>query len=735
MKRKKIQQVMAGVLAVIMLSNSGISGISIDALAKLVNLGKTDKLWSAAWHYYCIDHIGIAANGFGADNDEYQCFAPSVGLSSEETALLFWATLCMQAGFGNQAEINNIYKQINDGAKAAGMPTLKNVTQDDLGRLLHVSSVREKYAWLDTVVANAEKYLQLAGLLGGGGNGSISGVPEVLNSHASEQNPYPIDRNTMTIPFDSSGKDKDFIRTVPLKFYDGSGWSTQIPTGWSVEKKDTEIVFHSSDPTAKNLKIWFDTAGTQYGLGAGGQYSSPEDVYENSLELWLCTECSGTHKYVAGGNVSLDMHQRCVFLTLPETGQASFYAAIGTVPSTEEQKGSLDFKIYRHEEDWETNYNVQFYKYDHETGKTLEGSIFNLYERFDDQDQIADHDGYGLIYRGGEDPYLSYHKDDPVTWNDFRFVSSIRSDENGHGEQTINHAYHYEKTFCDGHPQPSLVEVPEEETDENGEVSNQDEIDAAEEENENLQAVWQECADACEAYADQYPGVHFHWLGGAGGDAGEDDGDGAGGGSASGEEAFEKSGCQADAETTYSNFITLQYSYAFQEDQAREGYTRHGAHTDDLPIEIIRTDASENGANSEFTGEYSGNITASLSSRSSRTVEDQEKAVAISYPLEREESVDYQERKAFMIHSLTGELDHTELEEATPANAVVATPTTVAQTKATPTESDLAEATPANAEEEQAEPAATPSNASRQIRWQATTGRAMDGISTVLFLV
>ena len=538
MKRKKVQRVTAGVLAAVMLSTSGLSGFSVDSLAQLENLGKTDKLWSSTWHYYCIDHIGIAANGFGADNDVYQCFSPSAGLSSSETALIFWATLCMQAGFGNQNEINNIFKKINDGAVAAGLRKLEYVTQDDLGRLLHVSSVRAKYAWLDAVVANADKYLQLAGLLGGSGGGAISGVPEVLSSHTSEQNPYSVDGNTMTIPFDASGKDKDFIRTVPLKFYDGSGWSTQIPTGWSVEKKDTEIVFHSSDPTAKNLKIWFDTAGTQYGLGAGGQYSSPEDVYENSLELWLCTECSGTHKYVAGGNVSLDMHQRCVFLTLPETGQASFYAAIGTVPSTEEQKGSLDFKIYRHEEDWETNYNVQFYKYDHETGKTLEGSIFNLYERFDDQDQIADHDGYGLIYRGGEDPYLSYHKDDPVTWDGFRFVSSIHTDGEGHGEQTINHAYHYEKTFCDGHPEPSLVEVPEEETDENGEISNQDEIDAAEEENENLQAAWQECVDACEAYAEQYPGVHFHWLGGSGED-GDDDGEGSS--SASGEEAFEKS--------------------------------------------------------------------------------------------------------------------------------------------------------------------------------------------------
>lgn len=377
MKRKKVQRVTAGVLAAVMLSTSGLSNFSVDALAELKNLGKTDKLWSSTWHYYCIDHIGIAANGFGADNDEYQCFSPSAGLSNSETALLFWATLCMQAGFGNQREISNVFNKINAGAIAAGLRPLGNVTQDDLGRLLHVSSVRAKYAWLDAVVANADKYLQLAGLLGGSGGGAISGVPEVLSSHTSEQNPYSIDGNTMTIPFDASGKDKDFIRTVPLKFYDGSGWSTQIPSGWSVEKKDTEIVFHNSDPNAKSLKIWFDTAGTQYGLGAGGQYSSPGAVYEDSLELWLCTKCSGTHKYVAGGNVSLDMHQRCVFLTLPETGQASFYAAIGTVPSTEEQKGSLDFKIYRHEEDWETNYNVQLYKYDYETGKPLEDSILN----------------------------------------------------------------------------------------------------------------------------------------------------------------------------------------------------------------------------------------------------------------------------------------------------------------------------------------------------------------------
>ena len=56
--------------------------------------------------------------------------------------------------------------------------------------------------------------------------------------------------------------------------------------------------------------------------------------------------------------------------------------------------------------------------------------------------------------------------------------------------------------------------------------------------------------------------------------------------------AFAQSGCQADAEETYEAFISLRYSYAFQEEQARDGYALHGKHQDDVPIEIIRTDSS-----------------------------------------------------------------------------------------------------------------------------------------------
>lgn len=73
----------------------------------------------------------------------------------------------------------------------------------------------------------------------------------------------------------------------------------------------------------------FDTAGTTYGAGAGSGYQSAEELYEDTLELWQCIQCSGTHKHVAGGNVPLEGHQRCIFLDIQEKmdlGQASYYA-------------------------------------------------------------------------------------------------------------------------------------------------------------------------------------------------------------------------------------------------------------------------------------------------------------------------------------------------------------------------------------------------------------------------
>ena len=99
-------------------------------------------------------------------------------------------------------------------------------------------------------------------------------------------------------------------------------------------------------------------------------------------------------------------------------------------------------------------------------------------------------------------------------WDDYRFVATVTTNEEGYASNAVEHKYHYDKTFCDGHPAPAFVEVPEEEEDEEGEVTNQDEIDEAKEENRRLASGWLECFDACDetASAGTYEGVHFHWL-------------------------------------------------------------------------------------------------------------------------------------------------------------------------------------------------------------------------------
>lgn len=44
---------------------------------------------------------------------------------------------------------------------------------------------------------------------------------------------------------------------------------------------------------------------------------------------------------------------------------------------------------------------MQLDKKDYETGEPLEGSVFNLYEKFDDQDEInTDNDGAVQLYEG-----------------------------------------------------------------------------------------------------------------------------------------------------------------------------------------------------------------------------------------------------------------------------------------------------------------------------------------------
>ncbi len=69
------------------------------------------------------------------------------------------------------------------------------------------------------------------------------------------------------------------------------------------------------------------------------------------------------------------------------------------------------------------------------------------------------------------------------------------TDENGYAAKAIERGYHYDKTFCDGHPAPVFIAVPEpEEDEETGEVLNSDAIEDAQVKNRGAarrgQTVW-----------------------------------------------------------------------------------------------------------------------------------------------------------------------------------------------------------------------------------------------------
>ena len=199
---------------------------------------------------------------------------------------------------------------------------------------------------------------------------------------------------------------------------------------------------------------------------------------------------------------------------ISKMAQSGLFASVGGTTVSEEAEGSVVFHVFRHAEDFTSAYNVQLFKFDHETGQPLENARFVLYERFDDKEEVnTEKDGPAHIYKGGS-PYASYHKDNPVIWDDFRRVGTVVTDENGYGQKRITHGYHYDKTFCNGHPAPVFLFVPEpEEDEETGEILNSSEIEQAKAINQLAAKKWMDTAEDCENQASgAFEGVHFHWY-------------------------------------------------------------------------------------------------------------------------------------------------------------------------------------------------------------------------------
>ncbi len=81
--------------------------------------------------------------------------------------------------------------------------------------------------------------------------------------------------------------------------------------------------------------------------------------------------------------------------------------------------------IYQHKETFESNYKVELKKYDYETGYPLKDSVWQVLEKFADQDQLRQDETDGNLV--GKNM-----RNEPVTWEEWLvFEDNMVTDENG----------------------------------------------------------------------------------------------------------------------------------------------------------------------------------------------------------------------------------------------------------------------------------------------------------------
>jgi len=318
---------------------------------------------------YCIDKGGFAIWGIADDGDVYKKHKPSeaeVPLSKKEQEYIFWGILSLQTTLGIK-KANDIKTTINEKAEAQGkMKIGKSVSEEDLKALIYSSSVRNKYGWLETVAANTEEYLKMAGLIGGSSGSTQSGkkIPDAIANSTSPTSAYQISRSDFTIHFDEGGADADFIQKVPILFSNDNG-STYSPTptdGWIYTKTDNSITFSNPNPQPPKALIKFEVAGTEY-ASASGTYTSEEELFNSCMQIWECITCSGNHGGGTPPSTPPWQHQRMVWLEI-DAVPVDYFAALAGDPAVSPVGGGITFQVFRHEEEFKSTYNTQLYKYD-----------------------------------------------------------------------------------------------------------------------------------------------------------------------------------------------------------------------------------------------------------------------------------------------------------------------------------------------------------------------------------
>ena len=423
-------------------------------------------------------------------------------------------------------------------------------------------------------------------------------VPSWLAGALSPDQAYLLEGEAGPAGYVLSVADQGLIDQAEISFVTGG-------EGWSWTKGPGTVTFWNTGGSPGAVAA-LDLSGTGYRT-AKMQWPGNR-LYEDYMHWYTVTRCGGDHFFQGyrDGVCPLEKHQRLYSAELPDPGGQILYVKMGEVPSGSGENGE---KLYRHEETFTAHYTIEGIKRDHETGRPLEGALFQVLESFPDRNLVKEEEGDGVLCRENCSP-------SPAVWEGFRQCGSLVTDKNGRMSHTDIRTYDYSKTYCGGHPTPGFLRIPEKDRDpETGEVTNQGEIDRARAANGVMAAAWLQALDDCREREEENQGKHFHWMIDSGAEAAvrgtKDTGEPCRAvGAVSVETAFEKSGCREDCENSYEAFINLRYSYTLKEETARSGYTVHGAHGDDVPVEVITTDSSEAGANESFAGIYSGDVSA-----------------------------------------------------------------------------------------------------------------------------
>ena len=650
--KKRLKKITAGILAAVTAAAS--VGIPFPMPSQ------ASEIWpqKATEPFYCIDGGKGWRQVDRYENYKYDSL-PSP-LSETQAKRLFWAYPKNWSMLKLAAQVHDpeLYAEI--ASTYSGANIVKRVKDDGGTKFARVADNPE----IEARAIEAIEQMSSEGAEGG------KEAPDPIREATSEETAVPFE----VLPFsDGPGAldtefvlGEDFIRDIasiePQSVWDNG--STGGAVGWLDASQDKNIAksamgeeLYEVTWSGDSIKIRNNGSAVANDNAVGSDMSE-EEKYNKTTVRYKITMRQDSGWYTEGSWNEDYLHEWMDFkacVNAPEhqrlykadiqivPSDMVFYIVISQqggdvpeIPGETVKKPELSFNVFRHEETFESHYNVRLKKYDDETGMPLKGSQFYLYERFEDGEKLGEDQRDG----GLAEENLSF-----LPWDGFQIFYEGTTDEDGMISYGDTRQYVYSKTYCDGHPAPQWAQIPEEPSEEGGEGSEDsggsdsgdsdsgDGFGAGEEDgsaedsgaaeqtrdyNRAAAAQWLEWVQACEAEQEQSDS-HFHWMldeglidevasvlesgepgGGASGESGEpgEDGDSETGSTnpVSKEEAFEASGCKADCEKTYENFIHLRVTYTWKEIQARTGYILHGLHRDDVPIEMVTTVSSEAGA-------------------------------------------------------------------------------------------------------------------------------------------